>query len=407
MRTSKNKRKKTKIYLLYILIVVLILAGSYVTIILLKPLKPIYPTLLPTPSLSSGKLVVNWPTNAQSSIGVYGYGLVSTNGTQTATPTASIAKLVTALLILKKYPLALGEQGPNITLTANDVADYNNFVAEQGSVVRVVAGEKITEYQAIQAMLLPSANNMADTLAVWAYGSIPNYISYANPYVNSLGMDSTVISDASGFSPKTVSTSNDLIKLGQASLSNPVISQIVGQKSAILPVVGSVNNVDYFLGQDSLIGIKTGNTDQAGGCFLSAAKYIVDGNAITVIGAVMKAPNLQSALSETMPMLSSVQKQIQTKTIRSGTVISSYSMPWQVNVEGVTKTTISNAYLPGMNFSLAIHTTEINVPASVNTNVGSISIGLGKANQTSSLVSNKVITKPTIIWRLTHPKYIL
>jgi D-alanyl-D-alanine carboxypeptidase (penicillin-binding protein 5/6) len=44
----------------------------------------------------------------------------------------------------------------------------------------VQLGEELSEYQALQALLLPSANNIAETLARWAFGSIDAYNAYAN-----------------------------------------------------------------------------------------------------------------------------------------------------------------------------------------------------------------------------------
>ena len=53
-----------------------------------------------------------------------------------------------------------------------------------------------------------------------------------------------------------------------------------------------------YLGKDSIIGIKTGNTDQAGGVFLSASKITVNNSPLIVYTAVMQAPTLFDALSQ-------------------------------------------------------------------------------------------------------------
>jgi D-alanyl-D-alanine carboxypeptidase (penicillin-binding protein 5/6) len=120
-----------------------------------------------TPTTSSQ---IAWPSTGQSAVAVAGNPVVTSHGVQTPTPTASVAKLITSLVVLQAKPLSVGQQGPAITLTASDVAIYRQYLSEQGSVVPVEAGESITEYQMLQAMLLPSANNMADSLAIWAFG---------------------------------------------------------------------------------------------------------------------------------------------------------------------------------------------------------------------------------------------
>jgi D-alanyl-D-alanine carboxypeptidase (penicillin-binding protein 5/6) len=408
MRSRKSAKKHSRRVSLGATLVVLIVVVVYLALVLVLPLKAIYATTLPNTMNNSAKLSVDWPTSAEAAIGVLGYGSVVTNGDQTPTPTASIAKLVTALATLQKAPLSLGEQGPIITISADDVADYNNYVAEDGSVVKVVVGEQLSEYQALQAMLLPSANNMADTLATWAYGSIPNYVIAANQLVKSLDLSSTTIADASGFAPGTVSTAQSLVKLGQDSLNNPVIAQIVGQASANLPVAGIVKNVDWYVGQYDIIGIKTGNTDQAGGCFLSAAKYdLGGGNSITIIGAVMKAATLQDALVATLPMLQSVKNQISLKTVPANTAVASYKLPWGGSGDIVTKSSLTSPYLPQLPVTYQDSTDTLTPPLASGAVVGKLSLGVGSNDSSTPTVLRSSITRPGKVWRILHPQYFI
>ena len=120
-----------------------------------------------------------------------------------------------------------------MTITQADVDIYNRYVAQDGSVVPVTVGEKITLYQMLQALMLPSANNIADSMAIWAYGSLQNYSLAANKYVAAHGMNITHIgSDASGLAPDTVGTAHDLVLLGKLAMEHPVLSAIVGQQTA-------------------------------------------------------------------------------------------------------------------------------------------------------------------------------
>ena len=72
---------------------------------------------------------------------------------------------MTAYLVLRDHPLRLGQDGPTITLTDSDVADTDRRRRQQESVVPIAAGEQLTERQALEALLLPSANNIAAVLA--------------------------------------------------------------------------------------------------------------------------------------------------------------------------------------------------------------------------------------------------
>lgn len=244
-----------------------------------------------------------WPSYGQAAVGAVGYN-TATYGKQKPAPTASVAKVMTALAILKKKPLTLGEQGPVITITQHDKDLYDYYKARDGSLAAVQVGEQITEYEALQALLLPSSNNMADTLAIWAFGSVDAYSDYANELARSLGMTQSDFADASGFSPETVSTAEDLIKLGQKAMQNPVIAQIVGQKSAIIPVAGTIHNTNALLDTPGINGLKTGNTDEAGGVFMGARiANLPSGETVQIISVVMGAPDVETALADSKPLL--------------------------------------------------------------------------------------------------------
>lgn len=256
-----------------------------------------------------------WPSYGEAAIGAAGYN-TATHGDQTPMPTASIAKVMTALAILKKMPLSTGEQGPMITLTQQDQDIYNYYRVNGGSLVPVKVGENITEYQALEAMLLPSANNMADTLADWAFGSISTYDAYANSLAMSYGMTNSNFTSASGFPPSTVSTAQDLVTLGKVALQNPVITQIVGESSAAIPETGTVTNTNSLLGMQGIDGIKTGNNDQDKGAFLgSRAVTLPSGQTIQLISVVMGAPSLQEALNDSMPILSTAAQNLGDATV--------------------------------------------------------------------------------------------
>jgi D-alanyl-D-alanine carboxypeptidase (penicillin-binding protein 5/6) len=215
-----------------------------------------YISTLPAAPMTT-PVTLPWPAAASSALGAQKYGLLAANQDSTPRPIASVAKTITALAILQKKPLAVGAQGPLITLSADDAARFDYYYSLGGSVTRVQAGEQISEYQAIEAMMLPSANNLADTMAIWAFGSIDNYTAYANQMVKSLGMANTTVKDAGGFTDGTTGTASDLVKLGLAVIGNQALASIVSQPTASLPVAGTITNRNWLLGQDGVIGIKT------------------------------------------------------------------------------------------------------------------------------------------------------
>lgn len=177
------------------------------------------------------------------------------------TPTASTAKMILTLAVMQQKPFNLGEKGETIKITNEFYSRYLWYVANGGSNSAVALGEEISEYDALVSVMLPSSNNMADTLAIWAFGSLENYRVYAQNMLEEWGITDTVIGeDASGFSPTTTSTSADLALIGQKVLENPVLAEIVSLKNATVPVAGEISNSNKLLSEDGLgvVGVKTG-----------------------------------------------------------------------------------------------------------------------------------------------------
>lgn len=351
---------------------------------------------------------IQWPGYGQAAVGTLEGGVLASHGNQSSAPTASMAKVMTALSILKEKPLNLGQQGPTITLGQADVDLYNEYIAKDGSVALVAAGEEISEYQAIQAMMLPSANNMADSMATWAFGSIRGYVTFANDYARELGMSASYFADASGFSPATVSTASDLIILGQAALKNPVLAEIVAQPSAVIPVAGVIRNVNTLLsGSDNFVGIKTGNTDEAGYCLLWAATYPIDGQTITVIGVIMGAPKRATVSSDTIALLKSVRSQFSVRHIADGNAaVGHYTLPWGEHVSVVAQQPVDVLAWQGADIVPRLVLNTVSTPAKSGQVVGKIIIegsAIGQNVTSTPLVLDKDISPPSLWWRLTHP----
>jgi D-alanyl-D-alanine carboxypeptidase (penicillin-binding protein 5/6) len=282
---AKKRGGKKKILVPFVL---LLLAIGYGALALTQPLLSIQGKVtFAMPAKPATKVELSWPDYGQSAVGISGYGVVATHGTQKAIPTASIAKVITAMAVLRQHPLQVGEQGPDIVLSQADVDSYTSFVAKDGSVVGVALGEHISEYQALQALLLPSANNMAVTLARWAFGSVEAFNTYANGYAKQLGLTSVHMTDPSGYDVTTVASAHDLTVLGSLAMLNPVLAEIVAQPSAKIPVQGTITNYNFQLGDNGNVGIKTGNNDGDKGAFLFAHKQSIDGQEVIVVGTIM------------------------------------------------------------------------------------------------------------------------
>jgi D-alanyl-D-alanine carboxypeptidase (penicillin-binding protein 5/6) len=231
-----------------------------------------------------------WPAQGQAAFVQTGRSLVQAGPNQNAAPIASVAKVMTAYLVLRDHPLRLGQDGPTIMLTDADVADTDRRHGRHESVVSIAAGEQLTERQALQALLLPSANNIAAVLARWDAGSADGFVTRMNATARSLGMSHTLYTDPSGYDDATVSTAADQVRIVDRAMRLPTFASIVATPSATLPVAGTVHNTNALLGHNGFVGVKTGSTDAAGGCFAFRVIRRIGGKRTTITGVVLGQP---------------------------------------------------------------------------------------------------------------------
>jgi serine-type D-Ala-D-Ala carboxypeptidase (penicillin-binding protein 5/6) len=355
-------------------------------------------TQLPVHRAEAASLI--WPSYGQAAIGAQGYGLLASNGQQKSVPMASITKLVTALTVLSVKPLKTDEVGPFITFSERDAAFYPSYLARNGSVFPVAVGQRLSQYQVMQAMLIPSANNMADSLALWAFGSMENYLTAANAYLKEQGLNMTSVADASGFSVRSVSSTTDLVKLGIIALQNPVVADIVSQAQAELPGA-TVFSTNRLLGQSGIVGIKTGNTDEAGGCYLFAVKHTVAGKQITIVGAVLGAPSLYQALIDSRQLAKSAAAGFTViMPVTKNQVVGIYPTPWGEQAEVIAKENLNLIVWRGSDIKPEIKLKNLKGPQSAGTTVGVLGMSAGPETSRVELILKNDLKPPSPAWRV-------
>lgn len=257
------------------------------------------------------------------------------NLNQKTQPTASTTKMILSLAVLEKKPFNQGESGEMITILPEDYERYQWYVANNGSVTAVVAGEEISEYDALTSVMLASSNNMADTLARWAFGSVAEYREYASKMLAEWGLFETVLGpDASGYDAGTVSTAGELALIGQKAMENPVLREIVGTKTATVPVAGTISNTNLLLGENGVAGIKTGyiGEEVSGYCLISV--YIYEGHIVTV--ALLGAPTRAASFTESERVILAMQDKLKMeKVVTKGENIGYYESWWDGKIEVV------------------------------------------------------------------------
>jgi D-alanyl-D-alanine carboxypeptidase (penicillin-binding protein 5/6) len=348
--------------------------------------------------------VLPWPTQGKAALYVDSIGEVGRFGGPSPVPMASTAKIMTALLVLEDHPLALNEPGPTISVTRADVNTYYALRNQNESVLPVVAGEQLSEYQLLQGLLLPSASNFAEMLATWDAANVPAFVARMNTRAATLGMSSTHYADVSGFSPLSVSIPPDLIKLGQTAMLQPVFAQIVAQSQATLPVAGLIHNLDTLLGQGGVVGIKTGHTDQSGGCFVMAADLTIDGISARVYGAVMGQPNeLAGAFKTSSALLQALVPALHAHTVvHRDDVIARYRTPWDEAGTIVASQSVTWVLLDGTAVSRQVKLDDLPARLPAGTRVGTLFLVAGSRQAEIALIMAGAINGPGAGWRLTR-----
>ena len=198
---------------------------------------------------------------------------------------ASLAKVMTADLVLERYPLSGAQAGFTITVTAAEAHAVAQDRAEGQSVVAVAAGEQLTERQLLEALLVPSGNNIAEMLAAQLAGSETRFVAEMNAEARALGMNHTLYTDPSGFEPGTVSTAVDQLRVFQKAMRFSVFRQIVSMADVMLPVAGTLTNFNPLVAEG--YAGKTGSDSTAGGCLAFFTHVTVAGRRLTAVGVVL------------------------------------------------------------------------------------------------------------------------
>ncbi len=255
---------------------------------------------------------LTYPSEGQSAIGTLAHGPISSSTeNEEIAPIASMTKIITALAILKKSPIVEGTTGIVLTLNEQDEQYYHDYVAVQGTITPVTAGYDMTQYEVLQTILLPSSNNMTDSLVDRFFSSKEEYLDYANQMLRDFGLQNTTVADASGFNPGSVSTPSEMIVIGKKALENRVIAEIVAQPQAYVSVAGGIINYNPLITEPGVTGLKPGVTDEAGLCLLFSANTTNKlGEPETVIGVVMGIRDRNVYLGETKALLDQAKTNI-------------------------------------------------------------------------------------------------
>ncbi|MFI8906219.1 serine hydrolase [Streptomyces albidoflavus] len=324
-----------------------------------------------------------WPTEGQATVTVDGIGSLGSYGEQKPIPIGSVAKVMTAYTILREHPVKKGTEGERLTIDAKAQQDYEN--AGQESTVKVTEGQKISVKEAIEAIMLPSANNIARQLARWdSDGDEAAFVEKMNKYAAELGMENTTYTDPSGLKETTVSSAEDQVKLGKAVMEFETFSSVVRLPNYESTTSGQTEkNYNFLVPMYGVVGIKTGSTTKAGGNLLFAAEKMVDGEKQLIIGAVFgqhAPPILDTATARSKDLILRTQELLTSKpVVRKGDVVGHVDDGLGSTTPVVATEDVPAVGWPGLTVKLALDDGGKALPheAKAGTEVGVLSVGDG------------------------------
>jgi D-alanyl-D-alanine carboxypeptidase (penicillin-binding protein 5/6) len=384
--------------------------GVYGPATLLGPLPAVTATLVAPPAAAANPSPPALPklggsaVIAQDDAASPGSSPLAVGGSVKALPMASAAKIVTALVVLAARPLPAGQSGPAVSISTADYQSYIDYGTSHARTVVVFPGEKWTELELLQAMILGSSNNHADTLARWAYGSVDAYLAAANAWLAAHGLARTHLADATGLHDASVGTAADLARLAGLAQSNPVVAGLLATPASALVGQRGVDNTTAYLPSAGITGISRSYTDAAGVCFLFTAKVAIGESSFSFAGAFIGEPDYDTLTRDLKALMKSAKAGVgELPILAKGDAYARFEAPWGGTASGVVRVAKTRAaWQPAVPGHATVTLDSFSTGRS-GTIVGRVAVDAAGGSVSAPLVLDHGIDDPGPGWRLLNP----
>ncbi|MFB7914732.1 D-alanyl-D-alanine carboxypeptidase [Streptomyces sp. NPDC056061] len=361
-----------------------------------------------TYTFEGSKPSLPWPDEGQGYMAATGLGTVGSFGEQKAVPIGSVAKAMTAYIVLKGHPLKKGEEGPSIEVDATAEKEGGYDAVNESTLNTVKKGDKLTLKQALSAIMIPSANNIARLLARWDAGSEEAFVKKMNDTAKSLGMKNTTYTDPSGLNATTVSSAEDQVKLGEKLVEIPALMAITVLPSWTDPSGHEWRNWNNLVPFNGSLGIKTGSTTKAGGNLLFAAHKMVGKTDQLIVGAVLgqhKNPIIDTANAVSKDVMIATQDLLKdAKVMKKGDVVGSVSDGLGGSTPVIVTKDVTVVGWSGLTVKIELTDDGKTIPhsAKAGTPVGTLTVGEGASQVRVPVALGSELTEPTFGDKLTR-----
>jgi D-alanyl-D-alanine carboxypeptidase (penicillin-binding protein 5/6) len=263
-------------------------------------------------SAASGSLAASIPVESLTAQGIYAYDVASGEmlygvGENQQLAIGSTTKIATALVVLDYI-----SPDDEVVIDSSDLVDTSLY-----SNMGLVAGDTLTVEQLLQGLLVASGTDAAQALARVVGAGISGsddpataraaFISAMNDYATQLGLTQTHFANPGGEDdPGNYSTAKEIALLGGELMREPMLADIVAMPSYSFVSSGMGQtyegaNTNQMLGTDGIVGVKTGSTDQAGGCVVLAqdGAGVGDLMIVAILGSDLTYNDLSQIVTDT------------------------------------------------------------------------------------------------------------
>ena len=273
---------------------------------------------------------------------------------------ASTTKIMTAIIIIENCKL-------------NESIEISKKAANTGgSRLGLKTGDKITILDLLYGLMLHSGNDAAVALAEYAGNDIPGFAEKMNKKAQELGLKNTHFETPHGLdSDEHYTTAYELALLTNYALNNPTFSKIVGTKNYTITINGyskDLSNTNELLGNlDGVYGVKTGFTNGANRCLVTACKR----NNLDIICVVLGADTKKIRSTDSIKLINYIYQNFKLVNIQE--FINKEFEIWKTNNINTFYINKYN-YLKNSNFNIEIEPLKYSIIPIRNDFIDSLSI---------------------------------
>ena len=297
----------------------LLTSGGLVFAQTLQPPAPRQPSIIPAPPqlAATGYLLIDADT---------GHVLVEHNADERLPP-ASLTKMMSSYLV--------SEQIARGTVAEEDIVNISVKAWRMGgSKMFIREGTQVSVKDLLLGVIVQSGNDATVALAEHISGSEEAFVDVMNQQAARMGMNSTHFENSTGWPAEGhLTTARDLATLARAVINDhPEHYALYREKVFVWNDIRQPNRNLLLFRDETVDGLKTGHTEEAGYCLVASAKR----DNMRLISVVMGTTSEEARAAESQKLLSYGFRYFETRTLYNGGEQVSSARVWSGQAQEVT-----------------------------------------------------------------------